>query len=184
LDPNSFVCSAASSTSGILSNSEQTGLGRIAHTPVTTPRRWLSRFLLLTERREELKCQKRAQGHETRRALPNTRSAWRIFEQGMSTQSMPVHRVIEDRLIGGSHGVAPDNPQVVCPKCRWNCGARSRRRNGLDLFLALFALRAFRCRSCHRRFYRLSFSPQKPFRLPSEAGLNANAHSKRKDTAA
>ena len=46
--------------------------------------------------------------------------------------------------------------QIVCPKCHWKCARRSRRRSGIDLFLALFFLRPFRCRSCRRRYYRLS----------------------------
>ncbi len=46
---------------------------------------------------------------------------------------------------------------VACPKCHWNCVRRSRRRTGLDALLALVFLRPFRCRSCRRRYYRLSF---------------------------
>jgi hypothetical protein len=45
---------------------------------------------------------------------------------------------------------------VVCRKCRWKCLQRSRRKSRLDLFLALFRLHPFRCRSCGRRYYRLA----------------------------
>jgi hypothetical protein len=50
----------------------------------------------------------------------------------------------------------PARYEVVCSKCQWNCARRSRRRTGSDLLLALFFLRPFRCRSCRRRYYRLS----------------------------
>jgi hypothetical protein len=46
--------------------------------------------------------------------------------------------------------------QFACPKCHWKCVRRSRRRTRLDLLLALFLLHPFRCRSCRRRYYRLS----------------------------
>ena len=44
---------------------------------------------------------------------------------------------------------------VVCRKCRWKCSRRSRCKSRLDMFLGLFLLQPFRCRSCHRRYYRL-----------------------------
>jgi hypothetical protein len=51
-------------------------------------------------------------------------------------------------------------PRVVqhfaCPKCHWKCARRSSRKTRLDLLLALFFLRPFRCRSCRLRYYRLS----------------------------
>jgi hypothetical protein len=57
--PNPFVCSATSGVSGILSNSEQTGLGRIADTSLATPVCSCRGFVFLTDRREELKRRKR-----------------------------------------------------------------------------------------------------------------------------
>ncbi len=45
---------------------------------------------------------------------------------------------------------------VACRKCRWSCAHRSKRRTGLDSLMALFFLHPFRCRSCRRRYYRLS----------------------------
>ena len=44
----------------------------------------------------------------------------------------------------------------ACPKCHWKCVRRSSRKTRLDLLLALFFLRPFRCRSCRLRYYRLS----------------------------
>ena len=46
--------------------------------------------------------------------------------------------------------------EIICSKCRWNCAVPSRCRTVLDLLLAPFLLRPFRCRSCCKRFYRLS----------------------------
>jgi len=48
--------------------------------------------------------------------------------------------------------------EVVCWKCHWKCLVPSRRRTSLDFLLALLLLRPYRCRSCHRRYYRFSFS--------------------------
>jgi hypothetical protein len=64
--------------------------------------------------------------------------------------------------------------KVVCPRCRWNCAVPSRHRSGLDLLLALFFLRAFRCRSCHKRHRRLCLPVYSP-------GLIARATSLRDD---
>jgi hypothetical protein len=50
----------------------------------------------------------------------------------------------------------PLEQEVVCRKCHWKCSRRSRRKSVLDIFLALFLLRPFRCRSCRRRYYRLA----------------------------
>jgi hypothetical protein len=47
--------------------------------------------------------------------------------------------------------------QRVCPRCHWKCVRRAKRRKPLDLFLALLFMRPFRCRSCRRRYYSLSF---------------------------
>jgi len=52
--------------------------------------------------------------------------------------------------------VATSAERIACPKCHWNCAHRSRPRKGLDSLLGLFKLHPFRCRSCHRRYYRLS----------------------------
>jgi hypothetical protein len=66
---------------------------------------------------------------------------------------------IEDSVLEDPRRVTPEtDPKVTCSKCLWNCAYRSRRQTGLDLFLALFFLRPFRCRSCRKRYYRLSFS--------------------------
>jgi hypothetical protein len=46
---------------------------------------------------------------------------------------------------------------LACRKCHWPCVRPAKRRTGLDLFMALFFMRPFRCRSCRRRYYRLSF---------------------------
>jgi hypothetical protein len=46
--------------------------------------------------------------------------------------------------------------RMACPKCHWQCAQLSKRRTGLDSVLGLFLLRPFRCRSCRRRYYRLS----------------------------
>lgn len=46
--------------------------------------------------------------------------------------------------------------EAVCRKCHWKCSQPSRRKGRVDLFLALFRLHAFRCRSCGRRHYRLA----------------------------
>jgi hypothetical protein len=45
---------------------------------------------------------------------------------------------------------------VMCRKCHWKCSQPSRHKKRLDLFLALFRLHPFRCRSCGRRYYRLA----------------------------
>jgi hypothetical protein len=45
---------------------------------------------------------------------------------------------------------------VACPKCHWNCAYPTLERAGLDLLVKLLFLRPFRCRSCHKRHYRLS----------------------------
>src|ERR1700733_2382140 len=47
--------------------------------------------------------------------------------------------------------------QIACPKCHKSGAYRSRRKDGLDLLLAFFLVRPFRCRSCRRRYYRMSF---------------------------
>jgi hypothetical protein len=100
------------------------------------------------------------------------------FEQKMSTPSWLVHRLPEDRPIAVHRGTPAEHPQLVCTKCQWSCARPSRRRNGIDFLVAFFLLLPFRCRSCHRRFYRFSFlQPKLSFRPPSET----NAHSKRKD---
>jgi hypothetical protein len=52
--------------------------------------------------------------------------------------------------------VTSADEQIACPKCHWNCAVRSRRKKGLDSLLGFFRLRPFRCRSCRRRYYRLS----------------------------
>jgi len=53
--------------------------------------------------------------------------------------------------------VVPSAEQhIACPRCHWKCAQRSKRRTGLDSILGLFLLRPFRCRSCRRRYYRLS----------------------------
>jgi hypothetical protein len=107
------------------------------------------------------------------------------FEQKTSTPSWPVHRLPEDRLMAVPHGAPAERPEVACTRCQWNCARPARRRNGIDFLLAFFLLLPFRCRSCHRRFYRFSFlQPKLPVRPPGETELNANPHSKRKDSAA
>jgi hypothetical protein len=119
-------------------------------------------------------------------------------------KSMPVAGLDEDRIAAGLRRVAPAaHAEVVCSKCQWKCLLPSRRRTGLDFFLALFLLRPYRCRSCHRRYYRLSFSNWQPFRpswpnpswpnpswpnpswpKKTRPALNANKHPKRTDSAA
>lgn len=44
-----------------------------------------------------------------------------------------------------------ENP--ACPRCGWHNVRPSAKKGMLDLFLAIFALQAFRCRSCGRRFH-------------------------------
>jgi hypothetical protein len=51
---------------------------------------------------------------------------------------------------------AGEEEDVMCRKCRWKCSQPSRRKSRLDLFLALFRLHPFRCRSCGHRYYRLA----------------------------
>jgi hypothetical protein len=81
------------------------------------------------------------------------------IEQEMSTPGMPVHCLAEDRIAASLCSFRPeDDPPVVCSKCLWMCALPSRCRTGLDRLLAFFLLRPFRCRSCHRRYYRLSSS--------------------------
>src|ERR1700728_4403305 len=89
----------------------------------------------------------------------------------MAIRSMQARSLIEGRLIADACGVTPE----VCLKCRWNCAYPSKRRNVLDSFLALFLLRPFRCRSCHRRYYRLLFSlgAFRPRRTPVKDSLTA-----------
>jgi len=80
------------------------------------------------------------------------------IERELSPHSIPVDGLTEDCLVARPRSVKPSAyPEVVCPKCNWTCAHRARRRNALDLLSALFLLRPFRCRSCHRRFYRLPF---------------------------
>src|SRR5579862_1334612 len=83
-------------------------------------------------------------------------------EEEMSTPGTLVHRLPKDRSLAVPGGPPAAHAQVVCSMCGWNCALRSRRRNALDLLLALFFLHPFRCRSCHRRFYRMSFLQPKP----------------------
>jgi DNA-directed RNA polymerase subunit M/transcription elongation factor TFIIS len=44
----------------------------------------------------------------------------------------------------------PDRPN--CPRCGWHNTRLSHTRSMLDSILRMFALRAFRCRSCGNRF--------------------------------
>ena len=44
----------------------------------------------------------------------------------------------------------PDHPN--CPRCGWHNTRLSHSRSMLDSILRMFALRAFRCRSCGNRF--------------------------------
>jgi len=56
-----------------------------------------------------------------------------------------------------NHLVVPSvEEQIACPKCHWKCAHRSRPKRGIDSLLGFFRLHPFRCRSCHRRCYRLS----------------------------
>ena len=55
-----------------------------------------------------------------------------------------------------TRSIAPPVHQLICPRCRWKCSRRSKRRGSLDLLLALLQLHPFRCRSCGRRYYRLA----------------------------
>jgi hypothetical protein len=84
------------------------------------------------------------------RRQPGTRASLaRIpFKDAFIALKKTVHRI--DRFI------VPSVEQIACPKCHWKCAHRSRRRRGLDSVLALFWLHPYRCRSCHRRYYRRS----------------------------
>ena len=110
-------------------------------------------------------------------------------EQETLRNNMPAPGLAEDRITAGLGRVTrPARPEVVCSKCHWRCLLPSRRRTSLDFLLALFFQRPYRCRSCRRRYYRLSFSQWQPFRLSWSKKLrlvlNANTHSKGTDSVA
>ncbi|HTS61240.1 MAG TPA: type 1 glutamine amidotransferase [Candidatus Acidoferrales bacterium] len=50
--------------------------------------------------------------------------------------------------------------QPVCPRCGWHNTRLSHTSNALDNLLRLFALRAYRCRSCGNRFRSISRRPR------------------------
>jgi hypothetical protein len=88
-----------------------------------------------------------------------------ITDTGAATR-----RLAEDQIAAGFRRVtSPVHPDLVCSKCQWKCLLPSRRRTSLDFLLALFLLRPYRCRSCHRRYYRLSFSQWQQKRTDSAA---------------
>ena len=53
----------------------------------------------------------------------------------------------------------PDRPN--CPRCGWHNTRLSHTRSMLDSILRMFALRAFRCRSCGNRFRAFRRVPRK-----------------------
>ena len=54
--------------------------------------------------------------------------------------------------------IEPDRP--LCPRCGWHNTRLSHTRNMLDSILRMFALRAFRCRSCGNRFRVIRRAPR------------------------
>ncbi len=56
----------------------------------------------------------------------------------------------EAQKVGVEEGMDPDRP--TCPRCGWHNTRPSRTRGILDWILRRLGFRAFRCRSCGKRF--------------------------------
>jgi hypothetical protein len=54
--------------------------------------------------------------------------------------------------------VDPDHPR--CPRCGWRNTRLSHTKSMLDSVLRTFSLRAFRCRSCGKRFRAIRRAPR------------------------